>query len=228
LSSLFLEFPPFNTANTSDLDGDGLTDIEEELYGTDSGMWDTDGDGYYDGQEVVNLYNPRGFAPVRLVDSGLVREYVNPFAGYRVYYPIQWQRGSVDSEDLHVLFSAAGGEYVAIRVFEKTLDMTFVDWFGMYAEGQQFNQLVSFTNRFSVQGWKRTDGLVAYFENQRFVFVMSYYQPDSRAPVPYRSTMEMMFQSFRPSETTVEIPEQLPIVIEDPVNFSDDDGVPVE
>lgn len=228
LTSLFLEFPPFNTANTSDLDTDGLTDIEEELYGTDSGVWDTDGDGYYDGQEVVNLYNPRGFAPVRLIDSGLVREYTNPLSGYRVYYPIQWQRGAVDIEERHILFSAMGGEYVEVRVFEKTSTITFAEWFGTNAVGQQFNQLLSFTNRFSVQGWRRTDGLVAYFENQRFVFVVSYHQPDIRAPIPYRSTMEMIFQGFRPSETTVELPEQVPIVLEDPVATSGDEEESVE
>lgn len=43
-----------------DTDGDGLTDADEERYGTDAKNPDTDGDGYLDGAEVQNGYNPLG------------------------------------------------------------------------------------------------------------------------------------------------------------------------
>ena len=43
-----------------DTDNDGLTDDQEELYGTDINNSDTDGDGYIDGDEVKNGYNPNG------------------------------------------------------------------------------------------------------------------------------------------------------------------------
>ncbi len=43
-----------------DSDNDGLTDDEERIYGTDINNPDTDGDGYLDGQEVKNGYNPLG------------------------------------------------------------------------------------------------------------------------------------------------------------------------
>ena len=45
---------------TLDSDNDGLTDAEEEVYGTDKNNSDTDGDGYTDGAEVQNGYNPLG------------------------------------------------------------------------------------------------------------------------------------------------------------------------
>jgi len=35
-----------------DMDGDGLLDIDEEAIGTDALLWDTDGDGFGDGEEV--------------------------------------------------------------------------------------------------------------------------------------------------------------------------------
>lgn len=44
----------------SDKDGDGLTNTEEERYGTDPLNPDTDGDSYKDGDEVRAGYNPRG------------------------------------------------------------------------------------------------------------------------------------------------------------------------
>ncbi|MBU1038929.1 hypothetical protein KKC17_01690 [Patescibacteria group bacterium] len=45
----------------SDTDGDGLYDREEvKVYKTDPLLSDTDGDGFSDGQEVTNGYNPLG------------------------------------------------------------------------------------------------------------------------------------------------------------------------
>lgn len=44
----------------ADSDSDGLTDAEEELYGTDPENPDTDADGYPDGSEVLKGYNPLG------------------------------------------------------------------------------------------------------------------------------------------------------------------------
>ncbi len=53
--------------NKPDTDGDGLFDREEvKVYGTDSLNPDTDGDGYLDGEEVRAGYNPRG--PGKLLD----------------------------------------------------------------------------------------------------------------------------------------------------------------
>lgn len=43
-----------------DSDADGLTDTEEEGYGTDPLNPDTDGDGYSDGDEVASGYDPNG------------------------------------------------------------------------------------------------------------------------------------------------------------------------
>ncbi len=222
LTSNFLEFPPINLGSTADVDLDQLTDIEEATYGIDSGTWDTDSDGYYDGQEIVNLYNPRGFAPVKLIDSGLVLEYVNPFSEYRVYYPIGWQKGSVDPGDRHVLFSTISGEFVEVRVFEKTPDVTFSTWFERNAPQEQFNLLTPFTNRFGFEGWKRNDGLVIYFDTSSYIFVLIYRQSDNRSPIPYRSTLEMMYQSFRPTATNRTIPEQT--LLEIPSDVLDSSG----
>lgn len=44
----------------ADLDNDGLSDEEEAFYGTDPQNPDSDGDGYKDGEEVKNGYNPLG------------------------------------------------------------------------------------------------------------------------------------------------------------------------
>ena len=53
--------------NDIDTDQDDLTDREEaKVYGTDPLKADTDGDGYADGEEVKNGFNPKG--PGKLLD----------------------------------------------------------------------------------------------------------------------------------------------------------------
>jgi len=207
LDEKILEFPKLILVDSADVDNDALTDLEEELFNTDSGTWDTDGDGYYDGQEISNLYNPTGLAPMRLIDAGLVQEYINPTWQYRIYYPIPWLMGEVDTMADQVLFSSFSGDFVEIIVFEKDNTTTFEDWFGNEVEGQKFSNLQKFTNRFQEDGWKRKDNLVAYFVNSEKVYVLIY-NPGSTGLVSYRHVMQMMVQSFRPSKTIINIPEQ--------------------
>ncbi|MFH1620788.1 MAG: hypothetical protein ABIB04_01750 [Patescibacteria group bacterium] len=45
-----------------DTDADGLTDVEEAVFGTNPAIKDTDGDGFSDGSEVSNLYSPKANA----------------------------------------------------------------------------------------------------------------------------------------------------------------------
>jgi hypothetical protein len=86
--------------NYSDYDDDGLPDKMEEALGTDSYNSDSDLDGYLDGEEVKNGYNPLGSGKLK-TDSGLVEKlkgkillqveskgeawYVNPRDGKRYY-----------------------------------------------------------------------------------------------------------------------------------------------
>jgi len=203
-----IDFPRIISSDSADVDNDSLTDIEEETFATDSGSWDTDNDGYYDGQEVVNLYNPKGFAPVRLIDSGLIQEYVNPNWQYRIYYPITWERGVVDEQARQVLFSSITGDFVEVLVYNLKLDEDFINWFTRKAEGQQYTDIIKFKNRFAEEGYKRRDGLVAYFVTDKNVYVIVYH-PGVTGFVSFRQTVEMMINSFRPSKTIFEIPDQV-------------------
>ena len=214
-----VDFPPLFLTDSADLDTDSLTDMEEEIFDTDSGIWDTDGDGYYDGQEVFNLYNPKGAAPMRIIDSGLVLEYVNPIRQYRTYYPASWQVGSVDSSASHVLLSAATGDFISVSAFTKGEKETFEDWFAREAEGQQYADLKKFVNRFQEEGLKRKDDLVAYFMSGNDIYILSYH-PGTSGFVPFRHLVQMLYQSFRPSKTAVEIPLQ-PVLPPEPEGVSE-------
>lgn len=202
-----LELPKVILSNSVDLDRDGLTDIEEELYQTDSGQRDSDNDTYLDGQEVKNLYNPTGFAPVKLIESGLVTEYENRNYGYRVYYPAAWEMGEVDADKKQVLLSSISGDYIDISVYEKEEDQTFEQWFATNIDGQ-FSDLRPIETRFKLEAFKRRDGLVAYFEDDKNIYVLSYH-PGVAEEIAYRLTMEMVVESFRPeSNVEYEIEEQ--------------------
>lgn len=191
----------------ADADKDGLTDTEEEMLQTDSGTWDTDADGYYDGQEVMNLYNPIGFAPVKIIDSGRVLEYSHPTHGWKVYYPTPWDVGVVDASSTQILFSAVTGDFVEIRESEKLPGETFDTWFARAATNQRFGELVRKTNRFMIPLYVRQDGLVGYVEDANRVYVIIYRQ-GSASVLLYRHIIDMMMQSFRPSDTVISTPEQ--------------------
>ena len=61
---------------TSDSDHDGLTNYQEiNVYHTDPNKWDTDGDGYSDGEEVAHGYSPLDAGSARLSNSNYERRF---------------------------------------------------------------------------------------------------------------------------------------------------------
>jgi len=196
-----MEFPSKFSGDSSDLDNDGLTDKEEEVFGTDPGVPDTDGDNYMDGLEVKNLYNPTGFKPVKILDSGMVADYTDTYFGYSVYYPRDWTVGDVGKDLRDLLFTAPTGEFVEIRVFDKAPNQSFGDWFTENAVGQSFGDLKDFGNRFKVNSHQRTDRLVYFFENSNRVYALVYHESEPDV-INYRNVLEMMAQSWRFSATT--------------------------
>lgn len=203
----FLEFPKFLLTNTVDIDNDSLTDLEEVAFGTDSGTWDTDGDGYYDGQEIKNLYNPIGLSPMKIIDSGIVREYVNDVYGYRLYYPTTWQSGEVSADLKQVLFSSITGEYIEVVTIDKELGESFVTWFASGAKDQRYSDLQKKKNNFKQDYWMRRDSLVAYFESDNNIYILIYQNSDKES-VAYRHVMELLAESFRTSTNINKIETQ--------------------
>jgi len=206
-----IEFPKVQLIDATDIDADSLTDAEEEIFQTDSGEWDTDGDGYFDGQEVTNLYNPSGDAPKRIIDSGLVGEYVHPIFKYRFYYPSEWELDAVQADQNHILVTAATGDFLEVIAVEKEKTQSFTAWFAEHASSQRFLDVSSFTNRFQEDGYRRKDFLVSYFPTETHVYVLLYQPSDSQPSVTYRQVAKMMAESFRPQKSAVVLPDQVDI-----------------
>lgn len=203
-----IEFPSILLGDSADLDGDKLTDAEEDLFSTDPGKADTDGDGYEDFIEIFNLYSPNGFAPTRLLGSGAVSEFTNPVYGYKIYYPSSWIAGNVDPQYKDVLFSTITGENVEVRVFDKVNGQSFEDWFTQWAKGEELGQLKDFKTVFKENGKSRSDNLVFYLEDDKYHYVIVYHITGSGA-VNYRKVITMMARSFRTSQNKdALLPEQ--------------------
>lgn len=72
-----------------DRDQDNLTDAEEDLLGSGKDSVDSDADGYSDGEEIVNLYNPAG--KNKLIDNPALTTYSKTELGvYTMVYTNKW------------------------------------------------------------------------------------------------------------------------------------------
>lgn len=209
-----LEFPSVLLAESVDTDNDGLTDLAEEEFRTDPGDFDTDKDKYPDGREIFYLYNPKGVEPQRLIESTLVKDYVNPNFSYQLYLPVNWAIGSVDEEGRQLLFSTLSGENIEIRVFDLLQNEDFNTWFSRYATNQTIGNLVDFETYNKYSGKMRNDGLVYYFVYNNKVYTILYHTTDSNF-VNYKSVISLMARSFKfgyipeivvPQELLVSIP----------------------
>jgi hypothetical protein len=197
-----IEFPSYLLGDSPDLDKDNISDLAEDLFGTDPSNSDTDSDSYNDGHEVFYLYNPAGKEPIKLVESKFVKEYKNANFGYSVLYPSTWALGIVDQQEREVLFSTLTGENIEIRTFDLLPQQTFSDWFAKWGAEQNYQNLLDFQTRFLEPGKSRNDSLVYYFIDNSHVYVLLYHTTDSSV-VNYRSVMVMMARSFKSGQFVV-------------------------
>lgn len=203
-----LKLPSQFLYDSKDMDNDKVSDVAEDVFGTDPGNADTDKDVYPDGHEINYLYNPNGFAPKKIIDADIVRDYENQLLFYRVYYPNDWALGEVDTAKRDVLFSTISGENIEISVFDLALGETFSDWFSKNLPQEKYSDLSPFLSVFKVDGLMRKDGLVYYFYDQNRVYIM-YYNPAISTTINYRIVLTMMARSFRLPNSSNEVPTQL-------------------
>lgn len=200
--------PNHDFRNSIDEDVDGLTDIEEELWGTNGAATDSDSDTFADAVEIANLYNPAGVTPERLVEAQLVSTYINPEYQYSMYYPKTWIAQAVDDAKKEVLFTSITQEFVSVRVLPFPTDVPFAEWFAKTFPSEQLATYVPFVNKFKISGVMSLDGMVAIITDGAHVYLLTY-NGGAREEINYRLTFKMMVQSFKTSSVTTPI-ELLP------------------
>jgi hypothetical protein len=177
-----------------DSDRDGLTDPEELLLGTGLEVPDTDGDGFYDGEELLNLYSPLASA-VQLEESANIITYINPNFDYDLFYPEAWVARAVDKAGSEVIFSSALNEFVDVLVMDNSEGATLRAWYEKLVPDVEESRIVDFTNKYGLSGLWSPDEFTAYFVRGKFVYVVNY-NIGLNDKANYPSIFKMMVNSF--------------------------------
>ncbi|OGF20789.1 hypothetical protein A2316_03100 [Candidatus Falkowbacteria bacterium RIFOXYB2_FULL_38_15] len=179
-----------------DSDGDGLTSMEEELFGVSGENSDTDSDGYKDGLEVINLYNPSGFAPQKIEETKLVEIYKNPTYNFQVFYPKNWLAGALNETNEEIMITSATGEFIQIIVVENKEGLALMDWYLEKAPEVKPADVGTAATKNGLFGIKTPDELTAYFSIGEKIFAISY-NVGVKTELNYKSTFEMIIRSFK-------------------------------
>ena len=180
----------------ADSDVDGLTDVEELLYGADPNRPDTDGDGHLDGTEVFNLYDPAARSPAELIAAtSSVRLYTE--AGYSLLAPTSWRRSVIDAQSQSIAWLAATGEFVQVLLEDNADNLPLTDWYLERSPGVQRAQIQPFTTRSGLSGVRSPDGFTSYVAIAPGRVLVLAYTLGGRSEAAFRRTYEMMANSLR-------------------------------
>lgn len=177
-----------------DSDNDGLTNAEEILLGTATSTSDTDSDGYLDGAELLNLYDPSA-SSTKLIANSHISLYENNTFNYSLLYPKDWQF-SVNGGDDSIMFKSDDNQFFQIIVQTNTAKQTLDQW---YIE-QLSVQTVNDFDRLSGPNWqgiKNLDGLTLYLMDarQNYIFTLAY-NPGENNILDYIDIFDMMVKSL--------------------------------
>ncbi len=182
--------PP--TAEEIDTDNDNLTDEEEIIYKTNTNRADTDRDGYEDGIEIQNLYNPLASDEL-LVNSGLITIYQNPTFKYSIFRPKSWV-SSVEGVLDNVLFTpdSETGEYITLSV-DPADNLSLIEWRDINYPTMEFENF-SLSDSSALRS---LSGLNVFVKHGNYIYTLTYEIPEILMPVKnFSTTFEMMLQSF--------------------------------
>ena len=182
-----------------DTDADGLSDVEEGLWGTDPLKVDTDGDGYNDGKEVLSFYSPTVSGSndnAKLFGAKQVKIYTNNKFGYSLFYPISWQVNDFGGSGEQVVFIANSGEFVEVIISENDFGFTSAkEWYldqNPAAIGNNLEEVL-------IGNWsgiRSPDKLNIYLLKNNYIYTLSY-NVGLKQELSYQTTFEMMLKSFK-------------------------------
>ncbi len=180
-----------------DTDSDGLTDIEELLYGTNFREPDTDKDTFLDGNEVFHGYDPLGLAPLTLLDTGAVKVFQDAAFAFSIYYPTTWTPATSVATDVgsSVIFRSSRQASVSVASVAKDAKLSLADWYNAQAAGNDANQLKETLTKDGFYGLTSADDRTTYLDNSSSVITLTY-DLGARSQIEYLQTFEMMVNSF--------------------------------
>jgi len=185
---------PVEPEPSKDSDSDGLTDIEERMYGTDYRNPDSDGDTFLDGNEVFHRYDPIGIAPSTLLDTGAVKVFNDSTLPFTLYYPVSW-KASVDAAKSMVTFKTPNVASIVVTWSLKDVDLTVEDWILKNIKDVDLATLQASYTKEGYYTLRSEDDLAAYVDLGETVYVMTYALSTSME-ISYTQTFAMMVNSL--------------------------------
>ncbi len=184
---------------SDDTDSDGLTDLEEFLYGTDPTVADTDKDSYRDGAEVLSLFSPRKQGEVRLAQDDKIAIYANPIHGYTLLYPGSWAAEPVDDQlqDEVIIATTTDEEYISVKVDQNLDSRSLLDWYQSQSVAGSFSKM-------RIQAFQNVDMLITPDGKSIFVkavgvpkVVTFQYESGNKQKLNFLTTFEMIARGLR-------------------------------
>jgi hypothetical protein len=178
-----------------DSDGDGLTDAEEQLYGTNAKVADTDSDGYTDAGELLNNYSPLKPGQT-LAQSGLFLTYSQPL--YSIIYPKKWTVKEQAADKSEVLFTAGTGEFVEVLVIPNQSGISLINWYkAQFPQNDAAKLTAVIINNLS--GFRSQDGQTYYLNktNDSSKVLVAIYNSGNFSTLNFMTTFMVMIKSFK-------------------------------
>ena len=171
----------------TDTDSDGLTDVEESLYGTDARNPDSDGDSFLDGNEVFHRYSPLGEAPQTLLDTGAVEEFVASDASFRFTYPTGWEVAEIVSQETGSIQELVIGSNTSADIHVEVHQETGNSGFERYQETLTKEGYLMYLDNSELSAAVILDDASWYFFTYRL---------NDEAMIDFLQTFQMLINSF--------------------------------
>lgn len=184
-----------------DQDGDLLTDKEEQIFGTDPTRPDSDSDGYLDGLELLNLFDPRKGGGQKLVQGTSTRTYLNSVFNFTLLYPANWQIEIVSKDaPRQIVFSPSGdlSETIQLSVSPNSFGYTSArTWYLNEYRSERTSDIEDIIVGRLI-GVKAANGLTVHFLDADNIYSFVYQPKEdfNELSVSYPNVFKMMVNSF--------------------------------
>jgi hypothetical protein len=176
----------------TDTDSDGLTNVEELLYGTDFRSPDTDGDTFLDGNEVFHRYDPNGLAPSTLLDTGAVRVLERSNIPFTMYYPSSW---SIDAESSSTTLAFRSSEGASITLVYEAKDTLVALKTWMKQNDISASNIEETMTKEGYEARVANEGRAMYIDLGAWVVSATYELGEENYSIDFLQTFKMMMNS---------------------------------
>ena len=178
-----------------------MTDLEEAVIGSQPTKPDTDGDGYLDGQELSNGYNPLvagSNEASKLPSAAFIEMIITNFAdnNFSTMSIKGWQVDMMDALKQVRITASDTGEIIKISVMDNPQNLSAVNWYLNENPLVRLDQLRQATVG-NLSGVFSPDGLKAYLSDRNNLYVFEYDIMDDKGEIRYPAIFNVMVKNFK-------------------------------